>query len=342
MPLLLQAQVTISAQFPPAGFVQKDQLWNLILVNNKDDIKDISIKMNLQDAMSGQIVLSAQTGSLVIGKGVKIITSRDIQPIMYNYATSDFNRNFLPMGAYIACYQVFHNGQKEELLGDECIQINIDPLSPPLLNSPADRSEIQSPYPQFTWMPPSPYDMFTNLNYDIILTEVLPGQSSTEAIEFNTPLYSKSNILPTNENYPTSFSALDTGKIYAWQVIANNGLNYSEKTEVWTFKLAKPAGPKVSSTNNYYVSLEDGLAGTYKVNRDILHIKYFSYDKEFETQVIFTDEKNQVVKKNPQKIIRGDNYFDFDISKNFKAGSYKVIFVDLSNQSHSLKFNVSN
>lgn len=342
-PLLLQAQVTISAQLPPAGLVQQDQLWYLVLSNSKEDILDVNIKMNLQDASTGQIVMSANSGSFLLSKGIKIITSRDIQPISYNYNSVDFSRSYLPMGSYIACYQVYHVGQKgEEPLGDECLRINIDPLSPPLLNTPADKSEVQSPYPQFTWMPPTPIDMFSNLSYEILVTEVLPGQSSTEAIQYNTPVYTNSNISQTYESYPSSFSSLDTGKVYAWQVIAKNGLSYAARTEVWTFKLKKE-NSKREPPNGNYILLNNEVVGTYTVKRNVLHIKYVSSSMLHETSIIFSDSENdKPIKKVWQKIQPGDNYFDLDISKEFQPGRiYKITITDLAKKQHSLRFSIS-
>ena len=136
LPLLLKAQVNISAQLPPAGMVQKEQLWDLILISNKEDILDVSIKFSLQDAVTGQVVMSARSGNVLLGKGAKTISSRDVQPVLYNYNVPDFSGNYLPLGAYVACYQLYLNVPKDEPLAQECIQINIDPLSPPLLNSP--------------------------------------------------------------------------------------------------------------------------------------------------------------------------------------------------------------
>ena len=131
LPLLLKAQLVLNAQLPAAGFVQKDQLWNLILVNNNADILDVSIQMDLQDAATGQVVLSASTGNLLIGKGVKNITAKDLQPILYNYNVPELSRNYLPMGAYIACYQVISNVIKEGPLAQESIACLDDFLSEP-------------------------------------------------------------------------------------------------------------------------------------------------------------------------------------------------------------------
>lgn len=240
LPLALQAQVTLSAQLPPAGLVQKDQLWNLVLVNNNEDVLNVNIRLNMQDAATGELVLSATTGIVVLNKGVKLVGRNDIQPVLYNYNRDDFSKSFLPMGSYVACYQLFVTSEKgEELLGDECIKLNIDPLSPPLLTSPADKSEIITPYPQFSWVPPAPMDMFSNLNYELLVTEVFDGQSPTEAIQQNTPIYSKSNLTQPYESYASSFTALKPEKVYAWQVVAKNESEYAVKTEVWTFKVKR-------------------------------------------------------------------------------------------------------
>lgn len=342
-PLLLNAQVTMNVQLLPAGMVQKDQLWNLILVNNRPDILNVHIKMNLQDISTSQVVLSANTGDFLLGKGVKTITAKDLQPILYNYNLPDLSRTFLPMGAYVACYQLYRMaGEKEEPLGDDCITIHIDPLSPPLLNSPPDSAEIQTSYPQFTWMPPTPMDMFSSLSYDITLVEVLPGQAVAEAIEHNIPLYVKSNIIQPKEEYPSSFSKLDTGKIYAWQVIARNGLNYAVKTDVWTFHLKKQDKPKLEIITDSYILLQNDLLGTYTIRKDFLHIKYFSFDKDHETVVVFTDEKENIINEESRKVSQGDNYFDFPVSKKFQTGKvYQVTIRDLSGKKLSLRFNIS-
>ena len=104
MSFLLKAQLVLNAQLPSAGFVQKDQLWNLIIVNNKDEMLNVTFQMNLQDASSGQVVLSASSGNVLLPKGVKTITARDIQPLSYNYNVPDMARDYLSMGSYIACY----------------------------------------------------------------------------------------------------------------------------------------------------------------------------------------------------------------------------------------------
>ncbi len=341
IPLLLNAQVTITAQLPPGGMIQKEQLWNIILVNNREDFLNVNIRLNLQDAVSGELVMSANTGSLLISKGVKLVQTTDIQPVLYNYNRHNFAKNYLPMGSYIACYQLYHVGEKgEEPLGDECIRFNIDPLSPPLLASPADKTELLSPYPQFSWIPPAPFDMFTSLSYDLLVAEVLEGQSPAEAIQQNTPVYSRSNLNQPYESYASSFTALQAGKLYAWQVVARNGLNYAVKTEVWTFKL-KSQNSQLP-TNVSYILLDDKMAGTYAVNKGTLHVKYFSFSPVYEASFTIYDFKGNAVKRFKQKIVPGDNYLDFNISGSLQPDRvYLLELTDKENKLHNLSFSIN-
>jgi hypothetical protein len=340
-PFFTKAQLSINAQLPPAGLVQKDQLWNLVISNNKADVLDVSIKMNLQDAVTGQVVLSASTGNILIGKGVKIISIKDIQPVLYNYNVQELSRTNLPMGAYTACYRLLsNNGERQDVLGEDCISINIDPLSPPLLNTPADKSDVQTPYPQFSWMPPAPFDMFNNLSYDLLVKELLPNQNATEAIQYNTPIYSRTNINQPYETYAGSFTKLEIGKTYAWQVVAKNGLSYAAKTEVWTFKFVNEIAP-VATDDDSYLLLDNRLTGTYKIAKNVLHVKYYSNNLTYTAKLIFKDEKGNTIKQATQQIVAGDNYFDVDIANHFaQKNVYTFSLIDNDNIAHSLTFSI--
>ena len=345
LPLLTNAQVVINAQLPAAGFVNKDQLWNLILVNNKDDILDVRIQLNLQDAITGQVVLSASTGNILLSKGVKIITSKDIQPISYNYNVPDLSRNYLPMGTYTACYQVNSNIGEERSLAQECIRFNIDPLSPPLLNTPTDKAEMENPYPQFTWMPPTPYEMFTNLSYDLVVTEVLQGQSATEAIQYNTPIYTKSNIIQTYESYASSFTKLDTGKIYAWQIIAQNGLNYAAKTDVWTFKVAPPPFIKMIVSQTPFVKMKRDNPERGIAPNGFLKLSYTNEttDTAVFINIVDLNNKNMQEFKFHVLVDRGENLIQKDIQKilNAQEGKlYEAYIINSRNEKWRMLFEV--
>jgi hypothetical protein len=343
MPVCLMSQVTVNVQLPPAGMVQKDQLWSLLLVNNGKSSIETTVLLTLQDAVTGQQVLTASTRSVFLGKGLKMLAMQDIQPIQYNYSATDFSGNYLPLGSYIACYTVSGNTSKGPApLANECIRINIKPLSPPLLNTPTDKSVIHTAYPQLTWVPPAPLDLFSDLNYDLFVTEVAEGQSPLDAILHNTPVYTNNHLKAPFETFPSTYVKLEKNKVYAWQVIARNGLNYSAATEVWTFSLGNDS-TKVQLMNTSYIQLKNDRSGTgmsYITGND-LAIKYYSFDKDHETAVrLFTSDK-KLVQELKRKIKYGDNFINLNLSRSFVPGQvYIVEITDEQNKTYSASFSI--
>jgi hypothetical protein len=344
LPLLSEGQVTISVQLPPAGMIQKDQLWNLVLINNGNEMPLTSLSLNLQEAVTGQIVLSAGTRSFTLGKGVKMLNSQDVQPVQYNYVAPELTSSYIPIGSYVACYRLnVTHGEEPTPMADECVRININPLSPPLLNTPADKSVLQANYPQFSWLPPAPAEMFSNLNYDIAVTEVLQGQSAAEAVLNNTPVYTNGNIKNPFENYPSAFSSLQAGKLYAWQVTARNGLNYSAQTEVWSFSI-KPAdsgNAKVLSHGYVVLKNKQESSGISYINEGELSVKYYSFDNDHEGFARFLSADGKLIREVKQKIAYGDNFLRFKLSKEFKKGTVYIIEItDRQKNIYSTRFSI--
>jgi len=346
LPVLVKAQVSVNVQLPAAGFVQKEQLWNLVLVNNNTDAADLSIRLNVQDAHSGQVLLSATTGSFLVSKGVKLLKTEDVQPVAYSYAAPDFSGTYLPMGAYIACYQVINNASRKDApVAQECTRINIDPLSPPQLTSPLNKSELTNPYPQFTWMPPTPLDMFNNLTYDLLITEVLQGQSATQAIQYNTPVYTKSNLSQSYENYATGFTKLDTGKLYAWQVVARNGLNYAAKTEVWTFKIAPPSWVKQLIEQTPFIKMKQDNPERGIAPNGILKLSYMNETGDTLVKVRITDPSASQQQETvfDIKVSSGENLVQHDLQKMLhpqEGKTYEACIINSRNEKWKIFFEV--
>ncbi len=340
LPVFTLAQVTVNVQLPPAGMIQKDQLWNLVLVNNNAST-DVIVALDIQDAVSGQPVLSARSRSFMLGKGLKVINIQDVQPVQYNHMAAELSGGYLPLGSYIACYRVVRNDKGPEPLGDECVRINVSPLSPPILNTPADHSELPGGYPQFSWLPPSPMDMFSNLWYELLVAEVLPGQSATEAVLYNVPVYAGHNLPSPYENYPASFSKLKPGQQYAWQVTARNGLNYAAQTEVWTFFIKSSDSLKESKISGSYLILKKGeeAGGTSYISTDILAVRYYSFDAAHETLVHFLTEDGKLLKEVKQVTGYGDNIFRFRLGNEFKKETVYIIEIkDQQKNKYSSRF----
>jgi hypothetical protein len=338
------AQVTVNVQLPQAGMMQKDQLWNLVLMNNSSDVFETTVSITLQDAASGQQVLSGGTRSFMLGKGIKVLGYRDVEPVQYNYIAAEFTTNYIPLGSYVACYRLMRNGLKgPEPLADECVRLNISPLSPPLLNTPADRSVLQTIYPQFTWLPPSPAEMFNNLNYDLVVAEVSEGQSPAEAVMKNEPVYANGNIKNPVDIYPSSYSSLKAGKTYAWQVTARNGLNYAAKTEVWTFTVSAGDSTKVTSSSSSFIAMRnsDENRGVNFITERNLFIKYYSFYKDYEATIKILSPDGKLMQGIKQKMVYGDNFMAFVLNRSFEENKvYTLEIMDLEQHKHTIQFSI--
>lgn len=344
----MQAQLSVSLQEPPAGIVQKNQLWNMTLIYAGNSTVDVTIGLTLVNVSDNQPVLSAYSRSLTLTKGVKQLKAADILPVDYTYVSPAFSRlsdAFLPVGSYQACY-TFYSGNRhaETILSEDCMNIDVQPLSPPELVMPADSSSVESSYPQFSWLPPAPLMLFNDLNYELILTEVRADQTPGAAIQENIPLFNGRRLTTPMNTYPSSSRSLDTGKVYAWRVIAKNGETFIAQSDVWTFRIARekneipvPAGGvymEVSNSNTY--------SNTGIIPDDVLGIKYYSYDKTHDAVIRFLNEKEQLVKEVNRSIVYGNNFMVFKLDHSFdKDTTYFIEITDLQGSRYKASFRIS-
>jgi hypothetical protein len=227
-------------------------------------------------------------------------------------------------------------------IATECVRINSTPLSPPLLNTPANKAVLQTPAPQLTWTPPTPINMFDNLSYSLHVTEVMQGQAPSEAIVYNTPLFTSANIKTPYSTYPSTYTKLQPGKTYAWQVVANNGDNYAAATEVWTFSLAADSTQSVP-TAVAYISLSNNANGTgvYYITGNELHVKYYSFDKTHESVVRLLDADGKPVQEIKRNLIYGDNFLTLSLGRSFHASTiYTIEITDQQKRTYTASFSI--
>lgn len=313
------AQVSMTVQLPPAGVLQKAQLWNIVLVSASNNPENVRITLRLMDAQTNQPVLTGITRIITLNKGAKQLRAADVMPVQYEYLNATIDRSvngLLSAGNYIACYSLMVIADKMgNQPGEDCIPFVIEPVSPPLLNTPANKSVLESRLPQFTWLPPAPVNLFTDLNYEMVLTELHPGQSPEEAVQQNIPVYRAPRLKNMFVNYPAGAVALDTAKQYAWTVTARNGSLYAAQTEVWTFRI-KGVQNTARITNGAYVQLKKELDGLV-INCNYLRCSYSNEtpDSTVKYELIALENDNRVARSGSLAIKRGDNRLDVPLNK---------------------------
>lgn len=238
-----QSQVLTQLQLPPLGLTLKSQLWNLSLVNTSPGPFNIKIEMTMSESVTGTAIMKGVSSTVVLPTGAKLFSVNSLSPITYTilgggYGLTNSPEGFLPVGVFEVCYQIIKiNNDAPEVISEECETVEVEPISPPQLVLPQDSEWVDLSRPFFTWIPPTPMDAFGSLSFDWVLVEVMPTQTAAEAIQNNAPVLTQQSIIGSHLQYPLSSPALDTGKIYAWRVVAKNSASPIANSEIWTFRL---------------------------------------------------------------------------------------------------------
>lgn len=338
-----RSQVIVTLQLPPLGLTIKPQLWNLSLVNTSGATINVKIEVIMTDASNNQQVMTGISNTVVLPVGVRQLTVNDLQPIAYNVTGTNYNidaspSGFLPVGNFHFCYIVTKVAtDAPERMGEECETVEIEPLSPPQLLIPADSEHVELTRPFFTWIPPTPLNLFSNLNYSWTLVEVQPTQSAADAIQQNIPVLSQTGLLTTNFQYPPGMAGLDTGKAYAWRVTARNNTSVIANSEVWTFRVKKfnPATPAVGQTI-YYTKLRREDDASYVIASGWLRFEYLNEINSNEVNVKIYDiggakRKEVTLDSSSLRIVYGQNFVDMDLREHSGIKDRQLYLLELVN-----------
>lgn len=236
-----RAQVLVNIQVPPVGLIQKPQLWNMVLSNASGTTLTLHAELLLTEASGGQQVLSGTTGNFTLATGTVPLNAGTIGNIQYNvlgsgYAIDASPAGLLPPGHFLACFSFWkHSGDVVEVIAEECIELLVEPMAPPMLIQPYDGVGIESQNPLFTWLPPSPAGLFNNLRYQFDLVELGVNQTAVDAIQQNVPVFSQDQLQGLSLQYPLSAYPLVYGKTYAWRITATSNNAPVSPSETWTF-----------------------------------------------------------------------------------------------------------
>jgi hypothetical protein len=343
-----RAQISMSLQVPPVGVLMKNQLWNMVLINAGNSNVMVRVNLVLLDEKNNQPVLTGRSSPLSLGKGARQVQARDIGPIQYEYSgpayTTDRDPNgLLPVGSYQVCYSVQNIDKGDAFLTENCIQLNVDPLSPPLLHTPSDEARIYNFYPQFAWLPPTPLGIFNNLRYDLILVEIFPGQGKADAIQQNVPVYSAGYVKDLFLNYPSSYRALDTSKTYAWRIVAINNGQAVSMSDIWTFRVASNK-PVLKKREDPYIELKRGSEVSVASSGELLKLVYNNpaTDTLLKYSIIsLEDPGNPVVQQGQVSLKYGNNFLQISLPRSNGYSERKVYvfsFVNGRNESWKVKF----
>jgi hypothetical protein len=117
------------------------------------------------------------------------------------------------------------------------------------------------------------------------------GQTMTDAIQKNIPLFTQAGLNGLLVDYPASAPPLQPGKKYAWQVkVRNNGV-VAAQTEVWTFSVKKTLAPAgdMPFNGSGYVKLQKSGSIPYSVSHGQLTVEYINEANDTAVQLQIHD-----------------------------------------------------
>lgn len=315
----IMAQVTLQPGIPAVGLIQKNQLWNVLVINSSNIQYDCRLELVLSDRASGQEVLTATTNQFYIAPGARQLNINSLAPVQYNYILAGIDNSLqglLPAGSYTACYALINRGTRLSF-AEDCVQFDTEPLSPPMLIFPADSSVLEIAPPQFSWTPPTPAGMLSQLRYEIIITAINDGQKASEALQENIPNYSDGNLLNNVLNYPSSATTFEKNKWYAWQIIARDGRNYAGKSETWTFKIQDTRDINKIIAQTPFIKLKKDNPEKGIAPDGILKISYINEtaDSMVVVKIIDLGKQHTTIPKFSVLLQPGENLIEYDLKK---------------------------
>lgn len=322
----------------------KAQLWN-VNITNTGSAAMVKLQLDMKDMQTHQSVLTAASASFHVARGATLVQVGSLEPIVYSYnspvVTDRTPNGPLPVGQYQVCYQLLlTSGEIVNVVAEDCEEIAVEPLSPPLLTMPEDDSVVTAPQPNFTWLPPTPVTMFSNLTYDVIISEVYDGQSLTDAIQKNLPVQQAQGVQRPFLTWPSQGPQPEEGKTYAWQVVARDHSTFAAKSEVWSFRT--PGKKGVAAFNSSRYILMDGRGGGVGyADSAMLWLKYVSAASYYQATVTVKDLKGSVLLTTACTIRQGDNYLSIPLDGNFeKKRKYLAVLVDKGGRETTVTFTI--
>ncbi|MES2618106.1 MAG: hypothetical protein V4613_09510 [Bacteroidota bacterium] len=293
-----QGQSQINLEFTTVNeysFNTREAL-NLIITNGHTKAFNVYVKGHIKDG-NGQMVVEFKSTEVVLNTGANVFTQINISLAETQYFNNDIAEieqatGSYPSGNYSICLWTVCStsdcngiGSDAGSMEPKCLYIHIENPTPLLLATPENEAEIETTRPLYTWIPPSPVAGSANLNYKMILVEILEGQSKADALMQNRPILEMDGILNPALMHPSDLPELEKGKWYAWQVEAYVGKTSIAKSEQWKFKIKKEE-KKV-------------IARYFLINKEFTDIPKISIDDQ-----LFFIIDNQVINSEPKFTIR--------------------------------------
>lgn len=322
------AQISITINPPNVLQSRPSDVFNATFSNATGVTQRAYFIATIINTVNGVKYVSARTNVQEYGVGMKRLDITSLAP-SYAYGNQSVElTGYLPYGNYQYCLRAIAETTNEEI-GSGCIDVEITPMSPPLLLSPDNGAEVSVPNPLLVWLPPTPVNPRMGVLYDLKLVEVLPNQSPYDAVQRNYALIEPKGMKHTNLPYPANATKLEEGKTYAWKVAAKSGDgNVIGETEIWTFtykKIRDQKTPEPMLPEAFSIPKEK-IDGDFVACGKILKVAYTDSLEKSKIELLDLTYKNlgEISAKRINSV--GEHRYDVDLTgSKVKEDNYYII-----------------
>lgn len=240
----LQAQGAITVTFfrPPPNQLKTTDLYRVRLNNSTGASVRIYLFGTVDEATAGHIV-EATSKQFDLAPGLTIINGPELQPIDADYFSQRHKDVFLrtgqaPTGEYTVCVHVRRADNNQEVASD-CFTQRVQVITPPVLITPPDESEVTTPVPTFSWTAPAPLVRGQQVRYKLRIVEILGRQTAFDAMQSNPAWFEREGISGRTFPLPISARKPRVGQSYAWQVSAFDSDFPLGRSEIWSYTYGK-------------------------------------------------------------------------------------------------------
>jgi hypothetical protein len=332
-----QVLITAPSSFGP--LVKPDMLWNITVVNSGSSAFTGRVQLTISDA-KGRGLYSASSIGLLFQPGIKGLNSTEAAPAINNY--SSLASDWLQAGSYSVCYRLYPDNKNVNAIAEECIDMVIEPVAPPQLNEPGDKNQVYETHPAFSWIPPAPLQIFHQLKYQLKVVELKPGQSMTDAIDHNTPVYTDDNLVSSFSVLPNSYKALNPNSDYAWQITAYDD-NYRIKSEVWQFRVIDDPVTKIIE-GSPYIDMKQDHPNFGVMHQGYIKVHLYNYTTDSIARLVITEESNagnSVLSALDVHIKQGENFILEQMNRRTRLDqdkTYQLIWINSKGEQWSVRY----
>lgn len=209
--------------FPPApNQLTISDLWRVQLNNTGRTDVSVVLRGTVEETREG-LLLDARSSEVVLRPGINTFRGPELEPVDLQETNSDYERIIVrtgqaPTGDYTICVYALESTTMEEL-GSDCLDHNVELVSPPELISPGIEAQVNDRFPVFSWTPPAPLPGRQAVTYRIRIVRMLGRQTPLAALQANPSWYEEGNLRTTFLQYPLRAQPFSEGQ-YAWVITA--------------------------------------------------------------------------------------------------------------------------